>query len=129
VEVDVPTDKLSWIIGTGGKKRMQLEAEYDVTIYVPQINRAVKGTEKVKVTGKPEQNEKAKKAILVRLLYCITNDRTLSKVATALLSRFQKDCITGSPMTDGRKINSVNGSKSTYPMTALNYQKQLRTAT
>jgi len=66
VEVDVPTDKLSWIIGTGGKKRMELEAEYDVTIYVPQINRGSGAkTEKVKVTGKPEQNEKAKKAILV----------------------------------------------------------------
>src|SRR5579862_704146 len=66
MEIDVPTDKLSWIIGTGGKKRMELEAEYDVTIYVPQINRGVaKETDKVKITGKPEQNEKAKKAILV----------------------------------------------------------------
>jgi predicted PilT family ATPase len=68
VEVDVPTDKLSWIIGTGGKKRMELESEFDVTIYVPQVNRAAKGTEKVKITGKPEQNEKARKAIQVCLL-------------------------------------------------------------
>jgi len=66
IEIDVPTDKLSWIIGSGGKKRMELEAEYDVTIYVPQINRGpAKEMDKVKVTGKPEQNEKAKKAILV----------------------------------------------------------------
>lgn len=66
VEIDVPTDKLSWIIGAGGKKRMELEALYDVTIYVPQINRgAAKEMDKVKVTGKPEQNGKAKKAILV----------------------------------------------------------------
>jgi hypothetical protein len=70
IEVDVPVEKLSWIIGTGGKKRMELEAEYDVTIYVPQINRgAAKGNEKVKVTGKPEQNEKAKKAIHVWTLW------------------------------------------------------------
>jgi polyribonucleotide nucleotidyltransferase len=66
VEVDIPTEKLSWIIGTGGRKRMELELEFDVTIYVPQVNRgAPKRTEKVKITGKPEQNEKAKKAILV----------------------------------------------------------------
>lgn len=66
IEVDVPSDKLSWIIGTGGKKRMELEAEHDVIIYVPQVNRgAARDSEKVKVTGKPEQNEKAKKAILV----------------------------------------------------------------
>jgi hypothetical protein len=69
IEVDVPNDKLSRIIGAGGKKRMELEAEYDVTVYVPQINRGNnRGNEKVKITGKPEQNEKAKKAILVRLL-------------------------------------------------------------
>ena len=66
VEVDIPTEKLSWIIGTGGRKRMELESEFDVTIYVPQGNRgAPKRTEKVKIAGKPEQNEKAKKAILV----------------------------------------------------------------
>ena len=66
IEVDVPTDKLSRIIGTGGKKRTELEAEYDVVIYVPQINRGNnRGNEKVKITGVPEQNEKAKKAILV----------------------------------------------------------------
>jgi KH domain len=66
IEVDVPTDKLSRIIGAGGKKRMELETEYDVTVYVPQINRGNnRGNEKVKITGKPEQNEKAKKAILV----------------------------------------------------------------
>jgi KH domain len=66
IEVDVPNDKLSRIIGAGGKKRMELEAEYDVIVYVPQINRGtVKGVEKVKITGRPEQNEKAKKAIMV----------------------------------------------------------------
>jgi hypothetical protein len=65
IEVDVPAEKLSRIIGTGGKKRMELEAEFDVIIYVPQGNRGNKGIEKVKVTGRPEQNEKAKKAILV----------------------------------------------------------------
>lgn len=76
LEVDVPTDKLSWIIGTGGKKRMELESEFDVTLYVPQVNRGAKGTEKVKVTGKPEQNEKAKKAILVVPSMCWANNRT-----------------------------------------------------
>ena len=66
IEVDVPSEKLSRIIGTGGKKRMELEAEFDVIIYVPQINRGNdKGLEKVKITGRPEQNEKAKKAIQV----------------------------------------------------------------
>ena len=66
IEVDVPSEKLSRIIGTGGKRRMELEAEYDVIVYVPQINRGSgKGVEKVKITGSPEQNEKAKKAILV----------------------------------------------------------------
>jgi hypothetical protein len=79
VEIDVPTDKLSWIIGAGGKKRMELEAEYDVTIYVPQINRGpAKETDKVKVTGKPEQNEKAKKAILVFFFnICLADSRRL----------------------------------------------------
>jgi polyribonucleotide nucleotidyltransferase len=66
IEVDVPVEKLSRIIGTGGKKRMELEAEFDVIIYVPQINRVNgKDFEKVKITGRSEQNEKAKKAILV----------------------------------------------------------------
>jgi rRNA processing protein Krr1/Pno1 len=69
IEVDVPVEKLSWVIGSGGKKRMELEAEYDVTVYVPQMKGGVaRGVEKVKVTGKPEQNEKAKKAIQVCLL-------------------------------------------------------------
>lgn len=66
IELDIPSDKLSRIIGTGGKKRMELESEFDVSIYVPPVNRgASKPAEKVKVTGNPEQNEKAKKAIMV----------------------------------------------------------------
>jgi KH domain len=66
VEMDVPSEKLSRIIGAGGKKRIELEAEYDVIIYVPQINRGNgTGVEKVKISGRPEQNEKAKKAIMV----------------------------------------------------------------
>jgi hypothetical protein len=72
IEVDVPTEKLSRIIGAGGRKRMELEAEFDVVIYVPQMARGNHGSvEKVKVTGQPEQNQKAKKAILVAppLLY------------------------------------------------------------
>jgi len=69
IEVDVPADKLSRIIGAGGKKRMELEAEYDVMVYVPQMNRGngARENEKVKITGRPEQNQKAKKAILVHL--------------------------------------------------------------
>jgi hypothetical protein len=76
IEVDVPAEKLSRIIGTGGKKRMELEAEFDVMVYVPQMNRGnnsnnhngtTKEIEKVKITGRPEQNQKAKKAILVTL--------------------------------------------------------------
>ena len=71
IDVDVPVDKLARIIGAGGKKRMELEAEFDVTIYVPQQNRG-KGSEKVKITGKPEQNEKTKTAILV-LMFLLLN--------------------------------------------------------
>ena len=78
IELDVPCEKLSRIIGTGGKKRMELEAEFDVLIYVPQGNRGNgKGLEKVKITGRPEQNEKAKKAVQVWSLKYLTNSRTL----------------------------------------------------
>jgi len=66
IELDIPSDKLSRIIGTGGKKRMELESEFDVSIYVPPVSRGgSKAAEKVKVTGNPEQNEKATKAIMV----------------------------------------------------------------
>jgi KH domain len=65
VEVEVLSEKLSWIIGSGGKKRMELEAEFDVSIFVPQSSRSSGKVEKVKITGKPEQLEKAKKAIAV----------------------------------------------------------------
>jgi len=66
IDVDVPTERLSRIIGAGGRKRMELEAEFDVVIYVPQMARGNHGSlEKVKITGQPDQNQKAKKAILV----------------------------------------------------------------
>ena len=69
-EVDVPREHVRRIIGTEGRKRMELEAEFDVLIYVPSINRSIggKGLEKVKITGRPEQNEKAKRAIQVKSL-------------------------------------------------------------
>ena len=66
IDVDVPTERLSRIIGAGGRKRMELEAEFDVVIYVPQMARGNHGSlEKVKITGQPDQNQKAKMAILV----------------------------------------------------------------
>ena len=79
IEVDVPADKVSRIIGAGGKKRMELEAEYDVVVYVPQMNRGngARENEKVKITGRPEQNQKAKKAILVVLSANVANSRIL----------------------------------------------------
>ena len=78
IELDIPSDKFSRIIGTGGKKRMELESEFDVSIYVPPANRGTpRSAEKVKVTGNPEQNEKAKKAIMVTHRFENANDRKL----------------------------------------------------
>src|SRR5438046_1966111 len=38
IKVDVPAGELSRIIGAGGKMRLELEAEYDVIVYIPRIN-------------------------------------------------------------------------------------------
>lgn len=122
IEVDVPTDKLSRIIGTGGKKRMELEAEYDVIIYVPPVNRgAARGIEKVKVTGRPEQNERAKKAIYVRPVLELTDCRILSRPEMASRCRFQRDYIIVCQTTVEQKITFVNGSRSMFLMMVLKF--------
>ena len=127
IEMDVPSEKLSRIIGTGGKKRMELEGEFDVIIYVPQVNRGHgTGLEKIKITGRPEQNEKAKKAIQVCSLKYLANNRTSSRLEMVSQFKFLDDYIIDYPTTDGLKTKFDNDSKSTFPMTALkspNHQK------
>lgn len=55
--IDVPVDKHSGLIGRGGEKKRQMETQFKVSINVP---RQGDGRTDVRITGEPENVEKAK---------------------------------------------------------------------
>lgn len=60
-EIDVPTDKHRMLIGRGGSDKKALESKFNVTLDIPRQGNGQTG---VKISGQPEDVEKAKLHIL-----------------------------------------------------------------
>ena len=61
--IDVPPERHGALIGAGGEARRRLESEYKISLHVPDRSATGPARSQVKLTGLPEDVQKAKEAI------------------------------------------------------------------